>query len=657
MCDLRCVMMLAVALCLSMAAVVQGATMTVEASAQAVKRGDPLTVTCKVADRVEGDRVDHYMVWTQGQPVPNPLRVEGPNCIVADGNRTGVFDLDVSLWQDATYVLRLRAYYYASKDAVLQRIDGTVTVKVAGGAPPPMLQVKVDNEQVTAGQPLTLSLELQNGERYGELVETTLVNRGQQLTGTQEIPLDQAEVVLDTWKGPGKHSIDTTGWRGQVLRCLAVQARYRVAGQEQTTTWTGAVPRITVIAPGAATDPRLMMSYRGSRPIHLITNDAYMNSFPYPTCQSWRSNGREVFFESNRPRPDGTLVKGERQLMMADVETGKLTHLATLGVEDTSIYGEFHTGGSSQYHSDYAPGADLLVYYDMTGHHLYTLRPGGAPVEVLHETQGYIGDPPAISRDGTEILYYIIFPGPKQNRYFAGMTSAIFTLRIDPATGKAVGEPHMVYAYPWRKTPFTDAPRTANNWIGVNHVQFCPTDTNRIMYAHEGGYSRNGEPENNRVWHLRVDGSDNRSLAPAEEKGTYYTHEVYGPLGQYVYAVWGGSVARFEVDSGRFEAVYKMERPLVAGHIGVSPDEKWVAADMHAGFGLDNDGNPIGGLFLIETATGKATFLAAFPAGPGHPRHIHPNFSPDGTRVGFTMSDGRGGSQLAYVDVADLVRP
>ncbi|MCE5215877.1 hypothetical protein LLH03_02495, partial [bacterium] len=234
-----------------MAVVAQGATMTVETSAQAVKRGDPLTVTCKVADRVEGDRVEHYMIWTQGQPVPNPLRVEGPNCIVVDGNRTGVFDLDVSLWQDATYVLHLRAYYYASKDAVLQRTDGTVTVKVAGGTPAPQLQVKVESEQVTAGQPLTLSLELLNGERFGELVDATLVNRGQQLTDTQEIPLGQTEVVVDTWKGPGTHSIDTTGWRGQVLRCLAIQARYRVAGQEQTTTWTGAVPRITVIAPVA----------------------------------------------------------------------------------------------------------------------------------------------------------------------------------------------------------------------------------------------------------------------------------------------------------------------------------------------------------------------------------------------------------------------
>lgn len=620
-----------------------------------VARGQTPVVRITVHNRVDGDRVDHTMAWVQ-QPVPNPLRVEGVNHIIADGSPDGVFSLDVSLWPDGQYTLQVRAYYYAGATAPLQRLDTRATLRVQGGPPPPRLIVTPQATTLAAGAPLVLSLAVEPADGVGAFMDAVLINRGQDLDPEHPIPLEKGELEVGAWNRLGNLQVATDGWRPQTLTCLAARARFRAGADARPVVLTASVPAVNVSAPEGVSDPRTMLSYRGDRPVHLITTDACMNAFPYPTCASWRKGGREVFFESDRARPDGTRVRGERQLMMANVETGEVTHLATLAVESVEAYGAFHVSASSQYHTDYAPEVDLLLYYDMSGHRMYTLRPGGTPVQILHETNGRIGDPPAIARDGSRVLYYTILPGPTESRYFTGLSSAIFTLDLDPHTGAAAGAPRLVYAYPWHKAPPREGPADFASLIGCDHVQFCPTDPRRIMYAHEGGYPRNGEPENTRIWCMNDDGSNNRAMAPAEEQGSYYTHEVYGPGGRFIYTVWGGSVARIEVETGRFECIYRGRPPLRACHIAVSPDERWVAADMLGGFGLDHAGNGIGGLFLIEAATGKATFLAAFPAGGGHPRHVHPNFSPDGIRVGFTLAQGRACSQIAWVDVSDVVQ-
>lgn len=627
-------------------------TATVEPAT--VARGQTATVRIGVQNRVPGDRVDHTMVWTQ-QPVPNPLRIEGANHILADGHPAGVVPLNLSLWADGAYILQVRAYYYASPTAPLHRLDTRTTVRVQGGPPPPRLRLTAAASPVPVGGVLTLSLTLDAPEALGELLGAVLVSRGQDLGELKRIPLTQSELELATWSALGDLQVATAGWRSQVVTCLAARARFRPRAGTQPVVLTATLPAVGIGSPDAGTGDRTLVSYRGDRPIHRITADPCMNTFPYPTCTAWRRGGRQVFFESDRARPDGTRLAGERQLLMADVETGEVTHLATLGLEPVEAYGPFHVSASSQYHTDYAPEADLLVYYDMTGHRMYTLRPGGTPVAVLHETAGRIGDPPAIAGDGRRILYYTILPGPTESRYFTGLTSAIFTLDIDPETGAATGPPRRVYAYPWRKSPPRDGPVDFGGLIGCDHVQFCPADPRQILFAHEGGYARNGQPENTRIWAMNDDGSNLRPLAPAEEVGSYYTHEVYGPSGRFVYTVWGGSVARIEVGTGRFECLYRAQKPLSACHIAVSPDERWIAADMLGGFGQDADGNSLGALFLIEAATGQATFLAAFPAGGGHPRHVHPTISPDGTRIGFTLAQGRSHSQLAWIDISDVV--
>jgi hypothetical protein len=245
-------------------------------------------------------------------------------------------------------------------------------------------------------------------------------------------------------------------------------------------------------------------------------------------------------------------------------------------------------------------------------------------------------------------------PGPVESDYFSGRTSGVFTLAIDPVSGRALGTPKLVHAFPWRKVHSVVGPADTQ-LVLVNHVQFNPVDSTKIMYAHEGQYVRDGAYEDTRIWNINADGSDDHPLAPQMEVGKVYSHEIFGSSGKYIYAYWSGSVARIEVATGAFKAIYEMQGALRDQHVGVSPDEKWVACDIGRGLGWDTYGNQIGGLFLVEVATGKPTFLAAFPCGASHPRHIHPNFSPDGTKVGFTLAEGPTFSQLAYIDVSKIV--
>ncbi|MDR1283933.1 MAG: oligogalacturonate lyase family protein [Opitutaceae bacterium] len=638
-------------------------------------RGQPVTVTSTLTGRVPGDSVHHYMLWLENQDIPDAVRLEGPMRILSgDDNRDGVFGIDISGWRDGVYTLFLRAYYFAAPGRPPERLDTMTRLTVKGGPPPPVLRIEPSATTLVAGQPLQLKFVVEGNPRAMP-EQATLITRGQQVSTDREIPLDRTEQIIARWPeaGPatgdggggngegsarsGTLEIDTTGWRHQRLNTLVVSGSWRAKANLPPASFTIEVPAITVTGPGGVLPPREMVSWRGNRILRLIAPDVAgsMNTFTYPTNASWRKGGGEVFFESDRPGPSGAVVApGERQLLMADIQTGALTHLATLQREDTEKYGRGHVPASSEYHFDYSAEADLLVYHDMAGHNLFTLKPGRQAVPVWHMAEGRIGDPPAISRDGTRVVFYALFNGPGPDSVFEGKTTGVFTLEIDPETGYAKGVPRLVHAYPWRVVSGSDA-RGRPRSIGVNHVQFNPHDNTKIMYAHEGMFQRTGEPEHFRIWHMNADGTHHRAIGRAcEREPDFYTHEVYGPLGRFIYTAWGSSLVRIDVETDEVDVLFKHRPPFLVAHVGVSPDERWLVADIARGLGQDNDGNAVGGLFLIEVATRKSFFLAACPSGARHPRHLHPDFSPDGRRVGFTLADGRRGSQIAWVDISDL---
>ena len=382
--------------------------------------------------------------------------------------------------------------------------------------------------------------------------------------------------------------------------------------------------------------------------MRVLTDTPGVNTIGYPTCRTWSRDGRSLFFESSRPRPDGESMPGERQLLKVDIADCAITHLATLEVEDVSEYGAWHMKASSQYHADYAPHANVLVYFDMTGHNMYLLDPdSGRFARILHEPEGTIADPPSISPCGTRVVYYAVYP-TIENRFFTGVNSAIFALDVDPKTLQVERGPRMVLAYPGRKGPtYADSPR---DQVRVNHCQINPADKHHICYAHEfHNVNVDGSLMKTRLWQVMADGTDDRPVI-RQKPGEGHTHEVIAPSGKSLYYVdfWARSVFAVDFESGERRLIFESPEHL-PNHIAVSPDERLIAADTWADDGTDEHGNPMSSILLVDTVTGEQRILCRFARHPKHPGHPHPSFSPDGTKIAFTLADGED-TQVACVE-------
>lgn len=394
-------------------------------------------------------------------------------------------------------------------------------------------------------------------------------------------------------------------------------------------------------------------------PVRVVTSGEWMNTIFYPTCRTWSSDSTKLYIESSRPRPDGTKSSPEeRQILEVDIRTGATRHLATLQVEDTKPYGIAHVGGSSEYHADISM-TGVMVYYDMTSHNLYLMDVRtGRSRRILHETEGFIGDPPSISTDGTRIAYYTAFPIP-ESRWFSEANYAIFVQDIDPEALNVVGPPRLVLAYPKRK--LAGGAPGEQGFIFANHVQISPANKDLIGFAHERGGPPEIMPrEARRLWTIRSDGSDMKSWGSEDPGKDKNTHEVFGDSGRKLYYVGihrdpgGNAVLCVDLATGKEREIYRdRRRPM---HITVSPDEKWVAADTWDDSHLDNNGNAICSLTLANVETGKVRVVAEFPRGGDHPYHPHPNFSPDGALIAFVMKGPEASSQVAYVDVSSIVK-
>ncbi|HEX2924130.1 MAG TPA: hypothetical protein VHS28_08900 [Chloroflexota bacterium] len=388
--------------------------------------------------------------------------------------------------------------------------------------------------------------------------------------------------------------------------------------------------------------------------VHYITNEPCFNTTAYPTCRAWSRDSRYIFVESDRARPDGTKKPVERQLLKIDAQTGETAHLATLELEDTKPYGAGHIRCSTQFHFDYAPEANVLVYYDMTGHNLYLVDADtGKSARILHEPEGTIGDPPGITPDGKRVVYYVIYPSIA-NRFLSGRTSVVFYLDVDPEKMQALGEPKVVTAYAGRVSDKALKDRFPGGII-VNHCQVNPKDPEHFCFAHEfGGRPPEASLTYTRTWENRggIDRPVYRSRA-----GEWETHELIGPLGKSLYFVQNWGISRVDFADKIKHAIYDNKEGLNPCHITVSPDEKWIAADMWDHLDKpDENGCFRSGILLIEAATGKSKVLCRINRGQSHPLHPHPNFSPDGAKVAFTVAEGTNRGQVAYVDISDVIK-
>ncbi len=396
-----------------------------------------------------------------------------------------------------------------------------------------------------------------------------------------------------------------------------------------------------------------------------LTDGKYLNSAQYPHNKGWLENDKYVMFESIRPRPDGKPSTGdssdyrhiERQLLAANVETGDIYHLASLEVEDTSKYGKCHLATSSQYHSDYAPQTNTVVYYDMTGHNLYLLDLDSGQRElVLNMAEGTIGDPPTITDDGTRIVIYVSFPGPQKNAYLAGTTTVIFTIDVDPQTNKA-GKPKLVTT--WANRLNQDDGSSTN----LAHAVINPANKDEIFFNLCYSGLGNNSVEKAFMWSVKADGSQLKAdwLTPYKR---IHTHAVW-VQGRYKYfvdistdknVIGAGGVSRYDTLTGEIEKIIENVFPSPI-HIAVSEDGGRIVWDTMLSLteltkGKKVEQNNMEDIVLLDVPTGKITKLAHQMGGLSHPRHIHPNMNRKGSKVVFTVADGLN-SRVAVVDISN----
>ena len=383
------------------------------------------------------------------------------------------------------------------------------------------------------------------------------------------------------------------------------------------------------------------------REVIFLTDGKYINSTQYPHNKAWLEDDKYVMFESIRPRPDGKPVTGnasdyrniERQLLAADVETGDIYWLASLEVEDTAKYGKYHLAMSTQYHADYAPATNSVVYYDMTGHNLYMLSLNtGQRKLILNVPDGTIGDPPTITDDGTRVVMYIAYPGPDSGMLFTGRTTAAVYLDIDPATNDMVGSLMPIYGWSHRKYPIESRP---NNEINICHAVVNPVNKEEFSFCHGyNGYS-NGSIDCGRIWYGKTDGSLVQMANPTPQ-GHIFTHEIWGPKGKLIYyvdIVSSGGISAVEPRTGRVKKLIENVSPRCL-HISLSGDERRIVFDTQRATPVDENLNHLEDVVLFDVLTGKTEILANQMEGRDHPRQMHPGINRKGDKVYFTVADG-----------------
>ncbi len=407
----------------------------------------------------------------------------------------------------------------------------------------------------------------------------------------------------------------------------------------QTVHKTAATALLMAATATAAEPTWAPVTFKDLCEIRTVTRGPLPSNHAYPTCRTWSRDSRRIFVESGRPDP-ATEGKTVSHVLAIDIESGQSEDLTP-------------SGGGGSYGFDYAPDAECIVYQDAAGKklHLLNLRTRQTGV-IAEEPDGTICGPPSIARDGTRVAYWVMLPSV-ENRFFDNYTTAILAVDVDPAACKAIGGPRIVEAYPRRKGPTWTKDRTRDA-VHVNHPQINPANKDHIVYSHEMLGSRpDGTVARCRLWQSMIDESEKRPLV-RQPAGLDFTHEVIAPDGQSLIFPYMLGVGQVFFDTGRVRSIFYNPHGC-PGHLTVSPDMKWIAGDTWGPW-TDAAGKPVQSIMMFDVPTRRCAHLCWIPRSKGHPGHPHPNFSPDGTKIAFSMLDDHGVCQVACIDVREVQR-
>ena len=154
-----------------------------------------------------------------------------------------------------------------------------------------------------------------------------------------------------------------------------------------------------------------------------------------------------------------------------------------------------------------------------------------------------------------------------------------------------------------------------------------------------------------RLWEVMADGSSNRPLV-RQKAGLHFTHEVIAPDGKSLIFPYMHGVGQVDFDTLESRSLY-YNPDCCPGHLTVRPDQKWIAGDTWGPW-TNDAGEPIQSVMMFNIESRKCAHLCWIPRSKGHPGHPHPNFSPDGSKIAFTMLVDDY-CQVAVVDVSEVM--
>ena len=199
-----------------------------------------------------------------------------------------------------------------------------------------------------------------------------------------------------------------------------------------------------------------------------------------------------------------------------------------------------------------------------------------------------------------------------------------------------------------------------SDWL--SHIQFSPTDTELLMYAHEGPAL-----ELDRVWSIRADGSHNHLVHYRHEPNEIATHEFWSHDGKTIYYELQTkkgedfSLAAVDVGSGNATAMH-VTKAEASIHYNVSADGKLFCGDgnviSHGEVGVHGhrtlDRRWIELLRPAADGTLHSTRLAHLANNDYTKEEPNARFSPDGKSILFT-SNMFGYNYVFMVDIAQSV--
>ncbi|MGZ0707713.1 TolB family protein [Coraliomargarita sp. W4R53] len=357
----------------------------------------------------------------------------------------------------------------------------------------------------------------------------------------------------------------------------------------------------------------VVMSVNEQHEVLHLTDGSNLDTIFYATHQTFSADGRYVFFESDRPLEGGHA--DDWQMMAGDVETGDLYRIATIPSR------EGYGNDRMKYHANYSAVLNRIFFCDLSATRLYVHDIKGGKTQLIYTTPSgwYFKSPPSVNNDGTWLAASIAQLNMQQSS--DTHNGWLYTIQAWPLDewSADLGEPEiLVEREGLRRTE-------AQNQVTISHVAFSPVEPDQFIFKADG------------VWMASVRSKEEILLYPSVENG-WRDHQSWSSDGRSINYVHNGEIGSFSLESNRHQFYVD---PLVpdAWHQDENVDGSAIVYDHRSrNSNWDSFDNSLGLIAILDLESGQTEVLAETAFNKSHPRHPHPQFSPEGDLVAFNTS-------------------